>query len=150
MRQRIILVSVLLLIPGAELFAGSTSTRLTNETIGKQPFVFSIEVTDRFHEGRELRFRVAVRLKGERLFPQSRFAGELQMQDGTTLIASCPVSSTKEDGRLVYSFLVSERVLKDSTFVFGETLGAGQEGQSGRYYWFYLGDFANQQGETGK
>lgn len=150
MTQRMILVGVLLLIPAVELFAGRTSTRLTNETIDQQPFAVSIEVTDRFHEGRELRFRVAVRLKGERLSPNSRFAGELQMQDGKTLIASCPVSSTTEDGRMVFTFLVSQRFLKDSTFVFGETVGAGQETESGRYYWFYLGDFAKQPGETVK
>jgi hypothetical protein len=149
MRQRLFLVTVFLLIPGGELFAGRTSTRLTNETIDKQPFAFSIEVTDRFHEGRELRLQVTVRLKGARLSPESQFRGVLEMRDGKSLISSCSVSPTEEDGRMVYTFLVSERFLKDSSFLFGETVGTG-DGEGGRFYWFCLGDFAKQRGGTGK
>lgn len=150
MRQRIILVGFFFLISGAELSAETTSTRLTTETIDKQPFAFSIEVTDRFHEGRELRFRVAVRLKkGERLSPKFQFTGGLKVRDRKALIASCAVSSTEKDGRIVYTFLVSERFLKDSTFVFGESLVAGQESDGGgRYYWFYLKDFAKPKPEV--
>lgn len=144
MRLRMILVGFFLLISAGELSAGRTSTRLTTETIDKQPFAFSVQVTDRFHEGRELRFRVAIRLKGERLSPRSQFSGELEMRDGKLLIASCPVSSTEKEGRIVFTFQVSERFLKDSSFVFGESVDPGREWASGRYYWFYLGDFAKQ------
>jgi hypothetical protein len=149
MGQRIILVGFFLLISGTELSAGRSSTRLTSDTINKQPFAFSIEVPAQFHEGRELSFRVAVRLKGERLSPKSRFKGVLEMRDGKSLIASCSVSSTEEDGRMVYTFLVSERFLKDSSFLFGETVDT-EDRVGGRYYWFYLGDFAKQRGGTGK
>ena len=149
MRLPIILAGFFLLISGTELFAQRTSKRLTSDTIDKQSFAFSIEVTDRFDEGRELRFQVAVRLKGERLSPESRFSGVLEIRDGKSPIASCSVSPTEENGRMVYTFLVSERFLKDSSFLFGETVDTG-DGEAGRYYWFYLGDFAKQRGRTGK
>jgi hypothetical protein len=142
MRQRLILVGVFLLVPAATLLAARSSTRLTKETIDGRPFAFSIEVPDRFHGGQDLSYRVAVRLKGERLSTKSRFVGTLTMQDGQTIIASCPVASTEKDGQTVYTFTVSERYLTDSTFTFGETLDLPSGEPNGRYYWFYLKDFA--------
>ena len=142
MRQ-IVLACVGLLFLVSKVSAQPKSIRLTDETIDKQPFEFSVEVTDRFDEGRELRLRVTVRPPRERISLKHSFVGNLTVRDGNVLIVSSPVSSTEEKGRIVYTFLASESFLKNSTFGFGDPFER-------EYYWFYLGDFAKQRGTPGK
>jgi hypothetical protein len=127
----------------AVAWAERTSQRLTTETIHDQPFHFQIEVTDRFHEGRELRMQVTVRPKGPKFSEDSRYVAELIMKDDQGLIASSPVVAKDDDGALVYSFLVGSRHLDKSTFIFGETVTNTEEPVGGRYYWFRLADFVD-------
>lgn len=153
MKLRMILTGVLLFVSGTNLFAERTTTKVTQKTIDQQPFAFSIEVT-RFHEGRELSFRMTVRHKKgqEPLARDSRFVGSLNIYDGKVLIASSPLSSTQEDGSIVYTFFVNQRILEDSTFVFGETTtgpGGGEFGQ-GRYFTFNLKEFADTKADGPK
>ena len=134
-----------ILLLGTDLQAGRTSTQLTKENIDEQPFAFTIEVTGGAKEGQGTRFQVTVRPKGNRMAAQSRYVASLHIEDGKSLIASCPVAATTKDGTLSYSFFVTKPYLKDSRFTFGEEVGRGQEWSSGRYYSAILEDFAYEQ-----
>lgn len=142
-RKTSFVVAASIVLLTATAWAERTSQQLTKDTIDNQPFQFQIHVTDRFHEGRELRMQVTVRPKGPKFSEDSRYVAELMIRDDQGLIASSPIVAKQDDGALVYSFLLGNRHLNHSTFVFGETVPTEPELESGRYYWFRLADFVD-------
>lgn len=132
-----LLAGCFVLLLGASVSAERTSTQITRENVGDHPFAFEIAVTDKFHEGRELRFEVVVKPKREPRSADAELGASLNMHKGDTLISTCQVQGKETDRGLVYSFLVNRKYLKDSNFVFGESFGEA----GGAYYWFTLKDF---------
>lgn len=137
MLRSILLAGCAVLFLGTSVFAERTSKQITKENIDDHPFAFEIEVTDKFHEGKELRFQVIVKPKSDVRSEGSELVASLNMHKGDTLISTCEVQPKETDKGLVYSFLVNRKYLKKSYYIFGESFGEA----GGAYYWFTLNDF---------
>jgi hypothetical protein len=134
-----------LLMPAEPAFAERTSTRLTRDKTEDHLYAFAVKAVRQKEAGADVcEFQVTATPKSEAShIAKPRLAGHLEVKSGKELISSCALEAKARGGERSYSFRVGAKHLKDSTFVFSETLDSEQPDLAlqGFYYWFTLADF---------
>lgn len=115
-------------------------TQLYSQDLKNQRLAFAISI-EKADDGAH--FHVVVESKTAVLSPILQ--ANLSVFDGEKQIVSCAVEKTQRDKGVAYEFTVSSKYVAKSKFTFGNMAEAnGKPMPAGDFYWFYLGDFANE------
>src|SRR5947207_398353 len=136
-RALIALMFLAVLVELSPATPSAPGTRLTPGNIKTQPLDFVIHAEK---IGVLTRFMVSVQRPANPNPPA--MAGYLQIVDGKTKLASCPVAAAQQPKNIMYEFLVNTKHLEKSRFLL-EEMDAKKIGvPTADLYWFYLEDFA--------